>query len=139
MGRRRAAPKRAGRTPVSRLEAPARSSQGRLVERTIANENAHPMYAIAIVRYRQPVEEVLKAQELHRAYLRQLKEDGTLVAAGPMDPRFGGMFLLRVPDDNPRAALDAVRDNDPYYHAGVAQYELNAWNVVIGKEDLDRI
>jgi uncharacterized protein YciI len=97
------------------------------------------MYAIAIVRYRQPVEEVLKVQELHRAYLRQLKEDGVLVAAGPIDPRFGGMFLLRVPDDNPRAALDAVRDNDPYYHAGVAQYELNAWNVVIGKEDLDKI
>jgi len=31
------------------------------------------MYAIAIVRYRQPVEEVLKVQEQHRAYLGQLK------------------------------------------------------------------
>ena len=97
------------------------------------------MYAITIVRYRQPIEEILKVQETHRAYLRQLKADGTLIAAGPQDPRFGGIFLLRVPDDDAQAALDAVRDNDPFYQAGVAQYELIRWNVVIGKDDLDRI
>jgi hypothetical protein len=56
-----------------------------------------------------------------------------------MDPRFGGMFLVRVPDDNPRTALDEVRDRDPFYAAGVAQYELIPWNVVIGKDDLDRL
>ena len=38
----------------------------------------------------------------------QLKADGTLLAAGPQDPRFGGLFLLRVPDDN--AAGRARRD-----------------------------
>jgi uncharacterized protein YciI len=97
------------------------------------------MYAVVIVRYRQPVEEVVRVQEPHRAYLRQLKSEGTLIAAGPMDPRFGGMFLVRVPDDNPRPALDAIRDNDPYYAAGLTQYELIPWNVVIGKEDLDRL
>jgi uncharacterized protein YciI len=97
------------------------------------------MYAIAIVRYRQPIEEILKVQETHRAYLRRLKADGVLLAAGPQEPRFGGMFLLRVPDDNAQAALDAVRDNDPYYQAGVAQYELLRWNVLTGKEDLDSL
>ena len=97
------------------------------------------MYAVVIVRYRRPLEEVIKVQEPHRAYLRQLKSDGVLLAAGPMDPRFGGMFLLRVPDDEPRVALDRVRDNDPFYTAGVAQYELIPWNVVIGRENLDRL
>jgi uncharacterized protein YciI len=97
------------------------------------------MYAVVIVRYRQPVEEVVKMQESHRAYLRQLKADGVLIAAGPQEPRFGGMFLLRVPDDDPRAALDAIRDQDPYYTSGVAQYELIPWNVTIGKEDLDTL
>jgi uncharacterized protein YciI len=97
------------------------------------------MYAIVIVRYRQPVEEVLKVQEPHRAYLRQLKAEGVLIAAGPMEPRFGGMFLLRVPDGDPRPALDRIRDSDPYYRAGVAQYELIPWQVVIGKDDLDRL
>ena len=97
------------------------------------------MYAIVIVRYRQPLDEVLKVQDAHRAYLRQLKADGTLIAAGPMDPRFGGMLLVHVGEDNVRAALDTIRDNDPFYTAGIAQYELNPWNVVLGKEDLDKL
>jgi uncharacterized protein YciI len=97
------------------------------------------MYAIAILRYRRPIEEVVEHTPPHRAYLRELKAAGTLVAAGPMDPRYGGMFLLRVPDDNPQAALDQLRDDDPFYQAGIAQYELMCWNVVIGKDDLDTI
>jgi uncharacterized protein YciI len=97
------------------------------------------MYAIALVRYRRPLDEVIAHQEQHRAYLRALKADGRLIAAGPQDPRYGGIFLLRVADENPHAALDAIRDADPFYHANVAQYELLCWNVVIGKEDLDKL
>lgn len=97
------------------------------------------MYAMVIVRYRRPVEEVLVHQEAHRAFQRKLKEEGTILAAGPHEPRFGGMFLVRVPDENPQKALDAIRDADPYYTAGVAQDQLLQWNVVIGKESLDKI
>ena len=97
------------------------------------------MYAIALVRYRRPLDEVIAPQEPHRAYLRALKADGRLIAAGPQDPRYGGIFLLKVPDENPQVALDAIRDGDPFYQANVAQYELLCWNVVIGKDDLDRI
>ena len=78
-------------------------------------------------------------QEPHRAYLRQLKAAGTLVAAGPQEPRVGGLFLLRVSDDTPQADLDKIRDDDPFYQQGVAQYELLPWKPVIGKEDLDKI
>jgi uncharacterized protein YciI len=97
------------------------------------------MYAIAIVRYRRPIEEVAAVTDVHRVYLRELKAAGTLVAAGPMDPRFGGIFLLKVSDDNPQRDLDAIRDGDPFYQQHIAQYELHSWNVVIGKDDLDRI
>ncbi len=97
------------------------------------------MYAIAIVRYRRPIEEVVAATDPHRAYLRQLKADGRLIAAGPMDPRFGGIFLLKVSDDNAQRDLDAIRDGDPFYQQHIAQYELMCWNVVLGKDDLDRI
>ena len=97
------------------------------------------MYGMVIVRYRRPVEEVLVHQEAHRAFQRKLKEDGVMLAGGPHEPRFGGMFLVRVPDENPQKALDAIRDADPYYQAGVAQYELLCWNVVIGKENLDKL
>lgn len=62
------------------------------------------MYVIAIVRYRKPLEEVLKVVDEHRAYLRDLKATGTLLSSGPLEPRFGGALLLRVPSAD--ASLD---------------------------------
>ena len=96
------------------------------------------MYVIAIIRYRRPLEEVLKVTDEHRAYLRTLKAAGTLVASGPFEPRFGGGLLLRLPDDGYDAAALAIRDADPFVKAGLVQYELLPWAPVIGKEDLDR-
>lgn len=97
------------------------------------------MYAIAIVRYRRPIAEIEAVTDIHRAYLRQLKAEGKLVASGPMDPRFGGIFLLKVSADQPQRDLDAIRDGDPFYQHKVAQYELLCWNVIIGKDELDKI
>ena len=96
------------------------------------------MYAIAIIRYRKPLEEVLEHVDAHRAYLGELKKKGTLIASGPLEPRNGGALLLRVPDDAVDATLLAVRDGDPFVKAAVAQYELLPWLPGIGKEDLDR-
>jgi uncharacterized protein YciI len=97
------------------------------------------MYALAIVRYRKPMEEVLKHLEAHRAYLGGLKAKGLLLASGPLDPRSGGALLLRVPDDAVDATLDTIRDDDPFSKAGVGQYELLPWAPVIGKEGLDKL
>lgn len=97
------------------------------------------MYAIAIIRYRRPLEEVLAVVDRHRTYLRSLKEQGVLIAAGPLDPRAGGALLLRVPDHDVHGALDAIRDGDPYVALGVAQYELLPWAVNTGKDDLDTL
>jgi uncharacterized protein YciI len=97
------------------------------------------MYALAIVRYRKAFEEVEKVLAEHRAYLKGLQERGLLLASGPLDPRSGGAILLRVPDDTADAALDRIRDEDPFTRAGVAQYELMPWNPVFGREGLDRL
>ena len=97
------------------------------------------MYAFAFVRYRKPLDEVLEHVEAHRAYLRDLKGKGLLLASGPLDPRHGGALLLRVPDDAVHATLDRIRDGDPFVHAGVAQYEVWPWLANIGKDGLDRL
>ena len=97
------------------------------------------MYGLVLIRYRLPLEEVVKATEEHRAYLKELKAKGILLAAGPFDPRTGGAFLVRVPTENAQGALTAVRDGDPFFKKGVANYELVAWNVVIGNEELDKL
>lgn len=98
------------------------------------------MYALAILRYRKPLEDVLEVIDEHREYLAVLKDEGILLASGPFDPRSGGALLLRIPTGADIAAtLDGVRDNDPFTKLGIAQYELLPWAPTIGKEDLDRI
>jgi uncharacterized protein YciI len=97
------------------------------------------MYAIAMIRYRKPLEDVLKHIDAHRAYLQGLKQEGLLLAAGPLVPRNGGALLLRVPDDEVQATLDSIRDNDPYTRFGLAQYEVWPWAPALGAEDLDRL
>lgn len=97
------------------------------------------MYAIAIIRYRRPFEEVQPVLAAHREYLRGLKEQGILLVSGPFEPRFGGGVILRLSDEGHLAALDAVRDGDPYVMAGLAQWELLPWAPGIGKEELDRL
>ena len=97
------------------------------------------MYAIAIIRYRKPLEDVLKVVDEHRSYLRDLKAKGLLLASGPFDPRQGGALLLRVPDESAGDVLGGVRDGDPFVKRGAAQYELLPWAPTIGKDDLDRL
>ena len=97
------------------------------------------MYAIALVRYRKPLDEVLKVVDAHRAYLRELQAGGLLLASGPLDPRNGGALLLRVPDEGSAASLDAIRDGDPFVQQGCAQYELLPWLPNIGLESLDKL
>jgi uncharacterized protein YciI len=97
------------------------------------------MYALAILRYRRPLEEIAKTTENHRAYLRELKKQGVLIASGPFDPRTGGALLLRIKDADVEAALDRIRDDDPFTRQKLVQYELLPWNVVVGAEDLDKI
>ena len=97
------------------------------------------MYALALLRYRRPLDEVLTVVDAHRAYLKTLQERGILIASGPFDPRAGGALLLRVPDEGYLAALDRVRDDDPFTKTGMAQYELLPWRPTIGVEALDRL
>ena len=97
------------------------------------------MYAIALLRYRRPLEEVLTVSDAHRAYLLGLKERGVLVASGPLNPRNGGALLLRLPGDDALPALDRIRDEDPYTKAGMVQYELLRWAPNIGLEALEQL
>jgi uncharacterized protein YciI len=97
------------------------------------------MYAIAILRYRAPIERVQEVTDEHRAYLRELQGKGLLLASGPMVPRYGGALLLRVPDADSDRALESIRDGDPFTKKGIAQYELVPWAPGIGKDALDRL
>lgn len=97
------------------------------------------MYALAILRYRVPLDAITAHIDAHRAYLRELKASGLLLASGPFDPRSGGALLLRIPDDGVQETLDRIRDGDPFTQRSMVNYEMLPWNPVIGQEDLDRL
>jgi uncharacterized protein YciI len=67
----------------------------------------------------------------HRAYLRGLAEQGTLLASGPWaDGGTGALLVFRTDD---AATLDALLAADPFARAGlVASTAVRGWNVVIG-------
>jgi uncharacterized protein YciI len=98
-------------------------------------------YALALIRYRRPLDEVLPHVDAHREYLKSLQEKGQLLASGPFNPRNGGALLLRLEVEGPALvqALDAIRDQDPFVIEGLAQYELLPWEPVIGREALDTL
>jgi uncharacterized protein YciI len=98
-----------------------------------------PQYALVIIRYLRPLEEILAHEDAHRSYLRGLAAEGMLLASGPFEPRNGGGLLLRVPAGDVLGTLARVRDGDPFSRLGLAQYELLAWKPVIGRERLDRL
>jgi len=97
------------------------------------------MYALAILRYLKPLDDILPHVDAHRAYLRGLEAEGLLLASGPFEPRHGGAFLLRVPDDDAEVRLRQIRDVDPFWRLGLVAYELLPWHPVIGRERLDAL
>jgi len=97
------------------------------------------MYALAIIRYLRPLDDIVTHQEVHRSYLRGLEAEGILLASGPFEPRHGGGLLLRVPEADALGTLARVRDGDPFTRLGLAQYEFLPWKPVIGLERLDRL
>src|SRR5690606_31419608 len=52
------------------------------------------MYALVLIRYRRPMDDVAAATADHRSYLAGLRDAGLLLASGPFDPRTGGALLF---------------------------------------------
>lgn len=98
------------------------------------------MYALAIVRYRFPLEEIDETyRDAHRECLRSPKKQEVLLASGPFQPPVDGALLLRVSATHPHEDLNKLRDEDPFTKHELAQYESRLWNVKTGIEDLDKI
>ncbi|MFC8732281.1 YciI family protein [Luteimicrobium sp. NPDC057192] len=66
----------------------------------------------------------------HYAFLRRRAQDGTLVAAGPLEPASGeGMTVLAVPTRDEAERLAAVDDRS--VSTGVLAVEVREWHVVL--------
>jgi uncharacterized protein YciI len=94
------------------------------------------MYALVLIRYEKPLEEVAKHTDAHRAWLKQWNQRGIVLASGPFVPRTGGGLLVRAPDE---ATIHQLRDGDPFVIEGMASYEIKVWAPTMGLEALDKM
>ena len=78
------------------------------------------MYVVNL-HYTRPLAEIEPWIEAHRAFLDRHYASGDFLASGPKVPRTGGVILVRGVS---RVQLDELIAADPFYQAGLAQYEV---------------
>ena len=71
--------------------------------------------------YIAPLETVEALLPAHIRYLDHWYKLGKFLCSGRKQPRTGGIILCACQD---RAEAEAIRDQDPFYQKGAAQYEL---------------
>ena len=76
---------------------------------------------IVHLNYKAPLTEVDKYLQAHREFLDYHYKQGLLLASGPMKPRIGGVLIAL---SNNREDLESVLQQDPYFMADIAEYEI---------------
>ncbi|MGB5948135.1 MAG: YciI family protein [Parvibaculum sp.] len=90
------------------------------------------MLYLDILKYVRPVAEVDAHLEAHREWLRQGFDEGLVLMAGRRDPRVGGVILIKASSiEEARSYAEA----DPFITAGVAEYDLIAWEPTLRTAD----
>ena len=89
------------------------------------------MLFVVTIEYIKPIDQIEKATDEHRAFLKELQAAGKLIASGPFNPRTGGLLLLKT--DTPIQAEMMLR-GDPFNVKGLASYSIRQWKPVIGEE-----
>ncbi|GHH36287.1 YciI family protein [Lentzea cavernae] len=74
-------------------------------------------------------EKRLAVRPEHREYLASLVEKGVVVASGPYADDTGALIIYEAADE---AAVKAIIAADPYTPAGVAEWTVREWNVLMG-------
>ncbi|MHB1285610.1 MAG: YciI family protein [Leptospirales bacterium] len=88
----------------------------------MSSETTAPLLLFTVViQYLRPIEEVNKVVEEHRAYLDVILQQGTLLAAGPMVPRTGGILWMKAKS---KSEIEGIVQKDPYYMTGVASFQI---------------
>jgi len=78
------------------------------------------MFVISIT-YTRPAADIDSLLTAHKKFLNQQYADGVFLMSGRKVPRTGGIILADCAD---RADMEAIMELDPFYIAGVAEYEL---------------
>ncbi|MGL4207096.1 MAG: YciI family protein [Aeromonadaceae bacterium] len=76
---------------------------------------------IVLLEYQRPLEEVDALIPAHREFLNRHYAAGHFLLSGRQEPRTGGVIVATLPS---RIQLDQLLQEDPFYQAGVARYQI---------------
>lgn len=71
--------------------------------------------------YIKPLSEVERFLPAHVRFLDEHYEKNLFLCSGRKVPRTGGIILCNCSD---RAEADAIKEKDPFYSEGIAEYEM---------------
>ncbi|MBO9537876.1 hypothetical protein [Herbaspirillum sp.] len=80
------------------------------------------IYAV-LLTYTRPIEEVNQHLEPHKAWLVANVREGSVIFAGPLESKTGGMILASCPN---REALNVMMGQDAFIAHKVASYQAHA-------------
>ena len=88
-----------------------------------------PNFAVTY-HYSDDVETINEIRPLHRAWLTEQLQAGSLLASGPMVNRPAALLIWNAEDIE---GLNQLLDNDPFEIAGViTERTIEEWNTVFG-------
>ena len=76
---------------------------------------------IVSLSYIKPLSEIEPHLPAHIDYLDRHYAAGTFLLSGRKEPRTGGVIIMRAGN---RAQAEAVIAEDPFYQAGLAEYQI---------------
>lgn len=91
---------------------------------------------IVHLNYKAPLSEVDKYLQAHRDFLDYHYQKGLFLASGPRKPRTGGVLIAMSAN---RDELEQVLQNDPYYLADIAEYEIVEFTPVKHRDEIKDI
>lgn len=71
--------------------------------------------------YVKPLDEIERLLPAHVAFLDAFYAGGKFLCSGRKEPRTGGVILCRCES---RREAEKIRDQDPFYREGAADYEI---------------
>ena len=94
------------------------------------------MLFLVLLDYLRPLPEVDLHMEAHRAFLSRHYAAGHFLLSGRKVPRSGGVILARA---DTLADVTQWISEDPFQHAGVASYEIIAWEPTMAAQCMPRL
>jgi len=93
------------------------------------------MLRLIELTYKVPMTEVEKYVAAHRDYLQLYFDQGYLIAAGPKDPRDGGIILAVGEIE----FLNKMIEQDPYSKHNIADYKIKSFSPIKKSKSFEKL